>query len=104
VIATTDKSLNKPLVPKSFVKRFVSHDGTIGVVDLEHEVVKHGVSPIDDYFGKGSNKVIRLVFNGLEVVVDDKKKYTIEDMERAFNAGVNSGLFKSGITFKDWLL
>lgn len=61
VIATTDKSLNLPLIPQSFIEEYVKNKGEIKEVDVE--------------FGPGNIPIV--LYN--DIMLCEKKKQTLEE-------------------------
>lgn len=87
VIATTDKSLNLPLIPESFVSKYVEEQGNI------KEVMIDMYSCFSDDYSKDLTYQIDTRKDNTVIVSKVKDTYTKEEMINAYNEGASHAVW-----------
>lgn len=126
VVATTDKSLQLPSIPESFLKEYVEKNGSINEVEIEYTCLKHywkDRSNIDNIIVYNLEDVGRyncifdfypskpILNNNNEVITSQPKETWTRDevitlMETAFDEGFSYSLIpgtRSKTKFNTWL-
>lgn len=107
IVATTDKSLNLPLIPESFIKEFVESNGSIKEVEIERKVCKRHEKIVTnvDYpcTCLGTLQPLKVNSNN-EVIIckEEKDTFTREDLEKSFNAGCDYYSEGFAPNFEQW--
>jgi hypothetical protein len=87
VIASTDKSLGLPSIPKSFLEEYVNKQGKIEEVNVEMEL------KYDDHdLEYPSIPILKLIDNNVIIQSIPKEVFTLEDMRKAWDNGYSAGL------------
>lgn len=101
--ATTDKSLDLPLIPQSFVERFVEAQGKIDKVGIKMKQYEA------TFISKGGYKP-EITSNQEIIILPIKDSWNREELKQAYEDGVREGVkYKQfsqwetqGWTFKEW--
>lgn len=78
VVATTDKSLNLPLIPQSFIEEYVKNKGEIKEVDIT-------------YYSEEPFTLSRDSDGEQEVIIEEKKQTLEEAAKEYFDTQINIG-------------
>jgi len=79
IVACTNKSLSLPLIPSSFIERWVEKQGKIDKVRLQTEIVTVYDARIDEEYSKKRLKLVPFPANEVIILPMDKM-YSREDI------------------------
>ena len=113
VVATTDTSLNLPLIPQEFIQEYVESNGNIDEVFVEFKIVADDFINGKETEGRGTIWKNELAISKVKdtwnyIIIQSKESWTKDELIKyckdAFNAGYE---FRSNVnsivTFEKWL-
>lgn len=102
--ATTDPSLDLPIIPQSFIKKYVEKEGKIDEVYVKTKLVPFTVIEQGEYtYRSGDDKeVIDTRPDNTVIITKVQDTFTKEDMRQSYLRGKFAEKTKNDLTFEEW--